>query len=250
MNLAQRVDDALQLRRDLDRLRQAAPGGRPRPLQARFSVFGKPVVGLLGYGLSADTVRPGGRLTLTCYFEALSAVPEDWMLFVQGKGSGGEVNLDINRVPVGGLYALQDWKPGQVIVDVQEIEIPPSWGAGRLEVKIGLWHPEQGRARVEVPLSDSLSSFRLVAIATGLGPDASVVVQKTGVSLRRRRQFGVIQVPSAKRVQLGLNLAATPADPRIVATTGMCSHRVDLPSLDALDATIEAWIAEAYAQAD
>jgi hypothetical protein len=90
---------------------------------------------------------------------------------------------------------------------------------------------------------------RIVAMATGLGPDVTVVVQKTGVSLRRRRQFGVIQAPSAKRVQLGLNLAATPDDPRIVATTGMCSQRVDLTAPDALDPTVEGWIAEAYAQA-
>ena len=90
---------------------------------------------------------------------------------------------------------------------------------------------------------------RLVASARGFGPDVTVVVQKTGVSLRRRTQFGVIQAASATRVQLGLNLAATPADPRITATTGMCSQRVDLTSLDAVDATVLGWLHAAYDEA-
>jgi len=91
---------------------------------------------------------------------------------------------------------------------------------------------------------------RLVGIATGLGPDVSVVVQRTGVSLRRRRQFGVVQAPSAARVQLGLNLETTPDDPRVVATSGMCSHRVDLPTLESVDGDIERWMTLAYEQAD
>jgi len=90
---------------------------------------------------------------------------------------------------------------------------------------------------------------RLVAFASGLGPDVSVVVQKTGVSLRRRRQFGVVQAPSAARVQLGLNLDATPADPRVVATSGMCSHRIDLPTLDSVDGDVEGWVRLAYERA-
>jgi hypothetical protein len=90
---------------------------------------------------------------------------------------------------------------------------------------------------------------RLVAAARGFGPDVSVVAQKTAVSLRRKKQFGVIQAASAKRVQLGLNLAATPSDPRITETTGMCSHRVDLTSPEAVDATVLTWLRTAYDEA-
>ncbi len=90
---------------------------------------------------------------------------------------------------------------------------------------------------------------RLVAIASGLGPDVTVVVQKTAVSLRRRRQFAVVQAPAASRVQLGLNLSTTPDDPRITETTGMCSHRVDLPSLQSVDDEIVAWLARSYHEA-
>jgi len=91
---------------------------------------------------------------------------------------------------------------------------------------------------------------RLRSVAVDLGPDVEVVVQKTGVAFRRRRQFGVAQAASAKRIQLGLNLGATPDDPRVQATPGaMCSHRIDLPDLESVDADVTRWLTEAYERA-
>ena len=86
--------------------------------------------------------------------------------------------------------------------------------------------------------------------AAGLGPDVDILVQKTGVALRRKRQFAVVQAASAKRIALGLNLGEAPHDPRVVATPGaMCAFRVDLPDADAVDANVEAWLREAYERA-
>jgi hypothetical protein len=90
---------------------------------------------------------------------------------------------------------------------------------------------------------------RLVAVAIGFGPDVAVVVQKTADSLRRKKQFGVVQAASATRVQLGLNLGVRPADPRVTETTGMCSHRVGLASVDAVDADVLGWLRAAYDEA-
>lgn len=89
----------------------------------------------------------------------------------------------------------------------------------------------------------------LTALAQGLGDDVEVVVQKTAVSLRRRRQFAVVRAASARRIELGLNLPATPQDARIRETSGMCSHRVDLHDVDAVDDTIADWLGRAYAAA-
>ena len=94
---------------------------------------------------------------------------------------------------------------------------------------------------------------RLRTVALDLVPsfsDVEVVVQNTGVAFRRRRQFGVAQAASAKRIQLGINLDATPDDPRVQATPGaMCSHRIDLPDLDSVDADVTRWLTEAYERA-
>lgn len=84
------------------------------------------------------------------------------------------------------------------------------------------------------------------AIAGSLGDDIEQVIQKTGVSFRRRKQFLLVQAPSSKRVQLGLNLPETPADDRVMETDGMCSHRVDVTSVDEVDNAVAGWIRTAY----
>lgn len=100
-----------------------------------------------------------------------------------------------------------------------------------------------GRAELR-PIYDALAS-----IAIGQGDDVQQIVQKSGVSFRRKQQFALVQVPSAKRVELGLNLDATPDDPRIEPMTGMCSHRVRLTELGAVDASVAGWIRAAYERA-
>jgi hypothetical protein len=87
-----------------------------------------------------------------------------------------------------------------------------------------------------------------VEAARGFGDDVEVVVQKTGVSLRRARQFALVQAPSSKRVQIGLNLGTTPGSDRIEETSGMCSHRVDVTSLDEIDGELVGWMRQAYEQ--
>lgn len=87
---------------------------------------------------------------------------------------------------------------------------------------------------------------RLAELAEDQGSDVERVVQKTGVSFRRKKQFALVQAPSAKRIQLGLNLPATPDSERVKETTGMCSHRVDITDLDQIDPDLEGWINASY----
>jgi predicted transport protein len=91
---------------------------------------------------------------------------------------------------------------------------------------------------------------RLAELASGLGPDVEILVQKTGVAFRRRKQFGLVQAASAKRVALGLNLDAAPDDPRVIPTPGaMCGYRVDLDAVDAVDGDVAGWLRQAYERA-
>lgn len=85
--------------------------------------------------------------------------------------------------------------------------------------------------------------------AQSLGDDVTVVVQKTGVSLRRAKQFALVQAPSSKRVQLGLNLDSTPPGGRVEETSGMCTHKANVTSLDQVDDEVESWLSAAYDRA-
>lgn len=86
----------------------------------------------------------------------------------------------------------------------------------------------------------------LSTMAESLGDDVDKVIQKTGVSFRRAKQFALIQAPSSNRVQLGLNLEETPADERVSEVRGMCSHRVDITEIDQVDDSIASWLRSAY----
>ncbi|HWM03292.1 MAG TPA: DUF4287 domain-containing protein [Actinophytocola sp.] len=89
----------------------------------------------------------------------------------------------------------------------------------------------------------------LVLLARALGDDVVVSVKKTGVSLRRGKQFGLIEVPSAKRVALGLNLRGAAPTDRLRAVSGMCTHRVDLTGVDEVDDEVAGWLRAAYQRA-
>jgi Domain of unknown function (DUF5655)/Domain of unknown function (DUF4287) len=89
----------------------------------------------------------------------------------------------------------------------------------------------------------------LVLIAEGLGDDVQKVIQKTGVSFRRKKQFALVQAPSSKRVQLGLNLDKTPPDQRVAEASGMCTHTMSITDITGVDDAVARWIRQAYERA-
>lgn len=90
---------------------------------------------------------------------------------------------------------------------------------------------------------------RILVEISGFGDDVEVAPKKTGVSLRRLKQFALVEVPSAKRVQLGLNLRGVAPTHRLLAAGGMCTHRVDIAAEADVDTELVGWLREAYEQA-
>lgn len=89
----------------------------------------------------------------------------------------------------------------------------------------------------------------VVTIARALGDDVEVAIKKTGVSLRRRKQFALVEAASSRRIRLGLNLAGAAPTERLRAVTGMCTHAVDVADPDDVDDEVAAWLRQAYEQA-
>lgn len=90
---------------------------------------------------------------------------------------------------------------------------------------------------------------QLLTGITALGPDVEVAPKKTSVSLRRHKQFALIEAPSAARLQVGINLRDAAVTDRLRAAGGMCTHRVDVTSGDEIDAELLGWLREAYDEA-
>jgi hypothetical protein len=89
----------------------------------------------------------------------------------------------------------------------------------------------------------------LVTAAQALGDDVTVSIKKTSVSLRRSKQFALIEAPSSKRVELGLNLRETAATSRLRAAGGMCTHKVALTDVAEVDDEVVTWLRRAYDRA-
>ncbi len=89
----------------------------------------------------------------------------------------------------------------------------------------------------------------LVKAARGFGKDVDPSPKKTYVSLRRAKQFALIQPSTKTRVDLGINLKGRAPDGRLEASgsfNSMVSHRVKLASVDEVDDELIAWLREAY----
>ncbi|TDJ71420.1 MAG: DUF4287 domain-containing protein [Planctomycetota bacterium] len=92
----------------------------------------------------------------------------------------------------------------------------------------------------------------LIAVVNKLGSDAEVAPKKAYVSLRRSKQFAIIQPSTATRVDLGLNLKGDPTTDRLEASgsfNSMVSHRVRLESTKDVNAEVKRWLKAAYARA-
>jgi hypothetical protein len=87
---------------------------------------------------------------------------------------------------------------------------------------------------------------RLVEIARAFGDDVEIDPKKSGVYLRRHRLFAVIEPVSARRIQLGLQLKGEAATQRLLTWGSMCSHKVNLATIDDIDAEVVGWMRRAY----
>ena len=83
----------------------------------------------------------------------------------------------------------------------------------------------------------------------GFGSDVELAPKKAYVSLRRTRQFGLIQPSTNTRLDLGLNLKGVAPNRRLEASgsfNAMCTHRVRLESVSEVDAEVIGWLRQAY----
>jgi hypothetical protein len=104
---------------------------------------------------------------------------------------------------------------------------------------------------VEAQYAGSKAALRpiyqvLVDAAAALGEDVEIAPKKSSVSLRRKKQFALIEAPSAQRIQLGIQLKGEPTTGRLLAGNAMCSHKVIVTRVEDVDAELLGWLRAAY----
>ena len=101
-----------------------------------------------------------------------------------------------------------------------------------------------GRKAALRPIHD-----KLIQVVSELGDDVEQVPKKRYLSLRRARQFAMIQPSAADRIDVGLILKATEPAGRLESARGfnpLFTHRVRIHSTADIDTDLTAWLRDAY----
>ena len=90
---------------------------------------------------------------------------------------------------------------------------------------------------------------KIIAEIKRFGNDVEIAPKKAYVSLRRKKQFAIVQPSTKTRVDVGINIKGKETTERLEASgsfNSMVSHRVRLSDIGAVDKSLINWIREAY----
>ncbi len=116
---------------------------------------------------------------------------------------------------------------------------------GNLDVSVEdlVTNQYQGKEALK-PIHDEIVEF-----VQTFGSELEIAPKKTSVSLRRKKQFALIQPSTKTRIDLGINLKGEAPQGRLEAMSGMCTHKVRLSSVDEFDDEVRAWVKAAFDRA-
>jgi predicted transport protein len=91
----------------------------------------------------------------------------------------------------------------------------------------------------------------LMAEILKIGPDIEVAPKNSSVSLRRKKQFCLLEPKTKTRLEVGLNMKNVEAAGKLEACPpgGMCSHKIRIEKTEDIDHEVFEWIRTAYGQA-
>jgi predicted transport protein len=116
--------------------------------------------------------------------------------------------------------------------------------AGSVENKDELIEKQyQGKEHFK-PLYDQLMGEILK-----FGADIEVAPKNAYVSLRRKKQFAILQPATKTRFEIAVNLkgqAPTGRLEAVTASTAMCSHRINIADAREIDSEVIGWLKLAY----
>jgi predicted transport protein len=94
------------------------------------------------------------------------------------------------------------------------------------------------------PIHDKLKDIMMA-----FGNDVEWAAKKTYVSVRRNKQFAIVQPSTKTRLDLGINLKGKAPEGKLEASgsfNSMVSHRIKLSHADEIDDAVIGWLKEAY----
>ena len=93
---------------------------------------------------------------------------------------------------------------------------------------------------------------KIMAEVKKFGGDVEVAPKKAYVSLRRKKQFAIIQPSTNDRLDIGLNIKGVAPSGNVIASgswNAMCTHRIKAEDEQAINKDLIDWIKKSYDQA-
>lgn len=81
------------------------------------------------------------------------------------------------------------------------------------------------------------------------GSDVELAPKKTYMSLRRKKQFAILNPATKTRYEIGINLKGHPGEgilESVNKANAMCSHQINLQTIEDLNETVFEWLKKAY----
>jgi hypothetical protein len=106
---------------------------------------------LLGYDLPDTTLRPGGGLSPTLYWQTDEPITRSLTVFLHLIAADGTIAAQRDQIPASGARPTTGWAPGEVVADAYGLRLPDDLPPGTYRLRIGWYDARTGK---RVPLVD------------------------------------------------------------------------------------------------
>ncbi len=93
---------------------------------------------LRGYSIEGE-LKPGEPISTLLFWESLSAISEDWKVFMHLLNDSGEMVAQHDGTPFLGGCPTSTWKPGYQIIDPHPFTLDPALEPGEYQLVVGMY---------------------------------------------------------------------------------------------------------------
>jgi 4-amino-4-deoxy-L-arabinose transferase-like glycosyltransferase len=123
------------------------PTGEVRFGGARLlgATLGQPDPALPRVGIQPGRELPtGGVLALRTFWQVEQPLGEDAFIFVHLRDAAGSTVAQRDAPPWQGRFPTSSWRPGTIVVDVNDLPLPPTVLPGEYTIVVGMFNPATG----------------------------------------------------------------------------------------------------------
>ncbi|HEU5098034.1 MAG TPA: glycosyltransferase family 39 protein [Roseiflexaceae bacterium] len=127
-----------------------SPEDVPQPLASDLRIGG---ARLLGSAIGAPDapasggpleLKPGGQLALRTFWQVEQQFTADYFIFVHMLNAAGQTVAQRDAPPWQGRFPTSSWRPGTLIVDVNDLPLPADLPPGDYSIVVGMFDPASG----------------------------------------------------------------------------------------------------------